>query len=49
MLGVDFQAAMRLANEKQKALYVINKLLFNDNSALQILFTRPAACSKTFL
>ena len=51
MSSVDFCAAMRMANEKQKALllHVINKLLSNDNSPLQIFFTGPAGCGKTFV
>lgn len=42
---------MRMANEKQRGLliHVINKLLSDDNNPLQIFFTGPAGCGKTFV
>lgn len=51
MSSADFCAAMRMANDKQMALllHIINKLLSNDNSPLQIFFTGPAGCGKTFV
>lgn len=42
---------MRLANEKQKELllHTIHHLLSNNDSPLQIFFTGPAGCGKTFV
>lgn len=49
--SADFCAAMKMANEKQRALltHVINKLLSNDNNPLQIFFSGPSGCGKTFV
>lgn len=47
----DFCDLMRLANEKQKELllHTIHHLLSNTDSPLQIFFTGPAGCGKTFV
>lgn len=50
MSNSDFCDAMRMANAKQKdlLLHIIHKLLSDDKTPLQIFFTGPAGCGKTF-
>lgn len=51
MSNEQFYELMRMANQRQKALlmHVIANLLSSNRSPLQVFFTGPAGCGKTFL
>lgn len=51
MSHADFCQIMRMANEKQQELllHTIHHLLSDDENPLQIFFTGPAGCGKTFV
>ena len=51
MSNADFCQTMRMANEKQQEilLHTIHHLLSDDENPLQIFFTGPAGCGKTFV
>lgn len=51
MKNEDFLTLMRTANEKQTelVLHIIHHLSVSDRTPLQLFFTGPAGCGKTFL